>query len=55
MMGDILLRRNQTQAAIIEYEESLIWGADLNIAYFPLARLILVSETTIILIPKVGY
>jgi putative PEP-CTERM system TPR-repeat lipoprotein len=38
MMGDILLRRNQTLAAITEYEESLVLGADLNIAYFPLAK-----------------
>lgn len=38
MMGNILLRRNQTRAAINEYEESLVLGADLNIAYFPLAK-----------------
>jgi putative PEP-CTERM system TPR-repeat lipoprotein len=38
MMGNILLRRNQTLAAINEYQESLVLGADLNIAYFPLAK-----------------
>ena len=37
MMADILLRRNQTRAAIVEYQESLILGADLDIAYLPLA------------------
>ena len=38
MMADILLRRNQTRAAIVEYQESLILGADLDIAYLPLAQ-----------------
>ena len=38
MMADILLRRNQTRAAIIEYQESLLLGADLDIAYLPLAQ-----------------
>ena len=38
MMADILFRRNQTRAAIIEYQESLLLGADLDIAYLPLAQ-----------------
>jgi tetratricopeptide (TPR) repeat protein len=38
MMADILLRKNQTRAAIIEYQESLLLGADLDIAYLPLAQ-----------------
>ncbi|WP_293746457.1 XrtA/PEP-CTERM system TPR-repeat protein PrsT [uncultured Paraglaciecola sp.] len=38
MMGDILLRRKFPHSAIVEYEESLLLGADKNIAYLPLAR-----------------
>jgi putative PEP-CTERM system TPR-repeat lipoprotein len=38
MMGDILLRRKRPHSAIVEYEESLLLGADKNIAYLPLAR-----------------
>jgi putative PEP-CTERM system TPR-repeat lipoprotein len=38
MMADILLRRKQTRAAIIEYEESVALGADINIAFLPLAK-----------------
>ena len=38
MMADILLRKNQTRAAIIEYQESLLLGADLDIVYLPLAQ-----------------
>ncbi len=38
MIADVLYRKNLTQASIVEYEESLLLGADLNIAYLPLAR-----------------
>jgi putative PEP-CTERM system TPR-repeat lipoprotein len=38
MIADVLYRKDHTQASIVEYQESLLLGADLNIAYLPLAK-----------------
>jgi putative PEP-CTERM system TPR-repeat lipoprotein len=38
MIADVLYRKNLIQASIVEYEESLLLGADINIAYLPLAK-----------------